>query len=259
MAKGSWGKFPHPDKAYEYAGDALKKHWARLHRGDCEPFPKDEAARDAWRAYHCGDFERAVKLGTAAGGSGLNAANKAVCIYANYLEKSDARKIALFKEVADRCEAEQARDAKNVNAYYIHAMALGRYAQSLSVAKALQEGVASKVKASIAQAIKLEPKHADAHIALGTYHAELIDKIGAMVAALTYGASKDAAVDAFTKAVKLNPDSAIARMEYANALVMLFGKARMKQAEELYAEAAKCKPADAMERLDVEAARANLE
>jgi hypothetical protein len=41
--------------------------------------------------------------------------------------------------------------------------------------------------------------------------------------------------------------------------VLLFGKDRMKEAEKLYAEAAKQKPLDAMERLDVEAAKAELE
>ena len=40
---------------------------------------------------------------------------------------------------------------------------------------------------------------------------------------------------------------------------MLFGKARMAEAEKLYQEAAACKPADAMERLDVELARSELE
>jgi hypothetical protein len=48
-------------------------------------------------------------------------------------------------------------------------------------------------------------------------------------------------------------------MEYANALAMLFGSSKLKQATALYEEAAKCKPADAMERLDVEAAKAELE
>lgn len=48
-------------------------------------------------------------------------------------------------------------------------------------------------------------------------------------------------------------------MEYANAQVMLYGKSRLKAAEALYAEAASCEPADAMERLDVEAAREELE
>ena len=45
-----------------------------------------------------------------------------------------------------------------------------------------------------------------------------------MVGGLTYGAKKDAALEHFQKALKLNPDSAIARIEYANGLVTMFGK-----------------------------------
>jgi tetratricopeptide (TPR) repeat protein len=76
---------------------------------------------------------------------------------------------------------------------------------------------------------------------------------------MTYGAKKDSALEYFQKALKLNPDSAIARVEYANGLIMLFGKGRLGDAEKLYDEAAACKPADAMERLDVELARSELE
>ena len=87
----------------------------------------------------------------------------------------------------------------------------------------------------------------------------MIDKVGGIVAGVTYGAKKDAAVEHFEKAIKLNPDSAIARIEYANGLLMLFGKARIGDAEKLYREAAAIEPADAMERLDVEHAKAELE
>jgi tetratricopeptide (TPR) repeat protein len=259
MAKASWTKFPHPDKSYQYAGEALKKAWPRLHKGDCEPYPKDAAAQEAWRLYHAGEFEAAVAAGLEAGASGMNAANKAACIYATYLEKAAPKKIAIFEAVAERCAAAIKADPKNVNAHYLHAFALGRYAQGISITKALAQGVGTKVKDSLAQAIKLEPKHADANIGMGTYHAEIIDKIGAMVGGLTYGAKKETGVECFERALKLNPDSAIARMEYANGLVMMFGKSKMKDAEKLYAEAAACKPADAMERLDVEDAKANLE
>ena len=127
------------------------------------------------------------------------------------------------------------------------------------VAKALTQGLGVKVKAALETAIRLAPKHADAHIALGAFHAEVINKVGAMVGGLTYGAKKDAAVEHYEKALKLNPDSAIARIEYANGLVMLFGESKMKHAEKLYHEAAACKAADAMERLDVELAKAELE
>ena len=63
----------------------------------------------------------------------------------------------------------------------------------------------------------------------------------------------------YKNALKLNPTSAIAMVEYANGLVMLEGDKRMKDAEALYADAAACTPLDAMERLDVEMAKAELE
>ena len=80
----------------------------------------------------------------------------------------------------------------------------------------------------------------------------MINKVGGLVAGMTYGAKKDSALEHFQKAVKLNPDSAIARIEYANGLILLFGKSRIDEATALYEAAAAMKPMDAMERLDVD-------
>jgi tetratricopeptide (TPR) repeat protein len=258
MAK-AWAKFPYPDKSFHYTAASLKKAWDRLHKGDAEPFPKNEAVVEAWIAFHAGDFQKAAQLGLDAGDDGITVANKAQAIYANYLEENEKRKLELFEEVAQRAEKLQARQPKNANAFYWQAYALGRYAQGISVAKALAQGIGGKVKAALEAAIKLAPKHADAHIALGSYHAEVIDKVGAMIGGLTYGAKKDTALKMYKEALKLNPTSAIARIEYANGLVMLEGKKALKEAEKLYAEAAECEAADAMERLDVELAREELE
>jgi tetratricopeptide (TPR) repeat protein len=254
-----WTAFPHSDKSYVYTAATLKKNWDRLHRGDCEPFSKDAGVQDAWIAYHAGEFEKAAELGLKAGTAGYNAADKATCIYANYLEQSEARKLKLYQEVAARCEELQKKEPKNVNAHYLHAYALGRYSQGISVIKALSQGLGGKVKASLEQALRLDPRHADAHIALGAYHAEIIDKVGGLIGGMTYGANKETGLAHFDKALKLNPDSAIARIEYANGMIMLLGKASMKDAEKLYLDAAKCKPMDAMERLDVELAKSELE
>ena len=129
-------------------------------------------------------------------------------------------------------------------------------AKPLGEAKALAQGIGGKVKASLDRTIKLEPKHAEAHIALGAYHAEIVSKVGGMFASLTYGASKEEAVRHFALARKLLPDSAIARIEEANGLVMLLGKSKLAEAQSLYKEAARCAPADAMQKLDAEHARA---
>ena len=217
------------------------------------------ALQSAWRAYHRGDFAAAVAEGTALGPIGANAANKAANIYATYLETDGGRKREILLQSAERAEALQAAAPDFVNAYYFHAQALGRYSQEISVVKALAQGIGGRVKASLDKAIRLEPNHADAHIALGSYHAEIVSKVGGMLASLTYGASKEEAVRHFALARKLLPDSAIARIEEANGLVMLFGKAKLAEAEKLYMEAARCKPADAMQKLDAEHAREEAE
>ena len=254
-----WAAFPYADKAYEHTAASIKKSWDRLHKGDCEPMPKDPKALDAWIAYHAGRFEEAVELGLAAGAAGLNAANKAACIYGTYLEADEKKKLKIFDDAAKRAEQQQKDDPKNANAFYLHAFALGRYAQGISIIKALKEGIGTKVKNSLDTAVKLAPKHADAHIALGAYHAEIVDSVGAMIGGLTYGVKKETGEEMFKTALKLNPETAIGRIEMANGLIMLYGKSKVKDAEKLYAEAAKYKAQDAMERLDVEQAKAELE
>jgi len=259
MAATKWKAFPHPAKAFAYAGDALKKSWDKLHRGDCEPWPKEAGAQEAWRLFHQGKFAEAVAAGLDAGPSGMNAANKAQAIYANGVEPKEAAKVALFEEVMQRAEALARSQPKNANAHYLYAYAAGRYSQRISVAKALAQGYGGKIRAALEAALKLEPKHADAHIAMGAYHAEIIDKVGALVGGLTYGAKREAGEEHFRKALKLAPDSPIAHIEMANGMVLMHGKKSLDEAARLYAKAAKMEPRDAMEALDVEAARAELE
>ncbi len=258
MAAPKIPDFPYDAAAYEHAGDALKKSWERLHRGDREPFPADPRLQAAWRAFHRGDFARAIVEGSKLKSAGATVANKAAAVAATYLVDDDKAAIRLLLEAAARADAATRASPDDANAWYMQAFVLGRYAQGVSVVKALAEGIGSKVKRALDRALSLEPRHADAHIALGLYHAEIIDKVGAL-GRITYGADAGAAVKHFEQALKLNPGSAIAHMEYANGLLMLHGSARQKQAVELYRKAAACKPADAMERLDVEQAKAELE
>jgi tetratricopeptide (TPR) repeat protein len=256
MAK--WTAFPYDNADYVYDAASLKKQWARLHAGDAEPLPKDDKVLAAWALFHAGEFQKAHEAGLKAGGAGLAVANKAQAIYANYLEKNEKTKLAMFMEVAERAEAQQAEEPKNASAYYWQAYALGRYSQGISVAKALAQGLGGKVKSALETTIKLAPKHADAHIALGAFHAEVIDKVGKLLGK-TQGADAATGLKMFKEALKLNPASAIAMVEYANGLVMLEGDKKMAEAEKLYEDAAACTPADAMERLDVEMAKAELE
>jgi len=253
-----WNPFPHAG-AYAFDADSLTRHWAALHRGDCEPLPQDAAVLQAWVLFHNGAFEQAARAGLAAGGAGITAANKATCVYANYLEPREQSRLELLLEAAGRAEAQQALDPKNPNAWYWQAYALGRYSQGISVAKALAQGLGAKVKHALEQTIRLLPQHADAHVALGAFHAEVIDKVGPLIGNLTYGARKDTGLALYREALRLNPHSAVAMTEYASGLLMLEGPGRLQEASRLYEQAAAAQALDAPQRLDVEMARLQLQ
>ncbi len=248
-----WMKFPHDQKAITYTGDALKKNWDALHKGDNEPFPKDTQLQEAWRQFHAGNFA------AAAAHAGSTVAIKATSIYATHLESKNAAKVKLYQDAMAMAVALIKSEPKNPNAHYQYAYAAGRYSQSISIIKALKEGYGGKIKTALESAIKLDPKHADAHTALGAYHAEILDKIGALVGKLTYGANKDTAVEHYEKAIKLNPGSPIAHIEYANGLLMLFGDKEEDKAVKLYEKASKIKAKDAMDVLDIAMANSELE
>ncbi len=256
MAK--WITFPQTGE-YEFDAARVKKSWNRLHLGDAESLPREDALLDAWALYHSGHFQSACVAGLKAGGAGLAVANKATCIYATYLETKEKTRLDLFLEVTKRTDVQLFANPQCASAHYWQAYAMGRYSQGISVAKALAQGLGGKIKASLETTIKLQPKHADAHVALGAFHAEVIDKVGSLIGGMTYGAKKDTGLKLFQDAVKLNPGSPIALVEYANALVMLEGDKKLADATHLYEKAAQSNPADAMERLVVDMARSELD
>ncbi len=265
MAK--WAAFPHPDKAFDYAGDQEPfpddRHLARLLKAN-PALGKDAAKiaaqlQDAWRAFHRGDFHDAYEAGVALKAIGASVAVKAGGIHATYLVPNDKEKVSRYEALARLAEKAIDDLPDEANSHYRHAFALGRYSQCISIAKALAQGIAGKVRASLDAALKLAPKHAEARTALGLYHAEIVAKVGGMLAKLTYGASAAEAEKQFREVLKLTPDSPIAWIEYGNALLLLHGTAREDDVAEAYQKASKLKPHDAMEALDVAWARDQIE
>jgi tetratricopeptide (TPR) repeat protein len=256
-ATAPWTPLPYADVP-RFDPANLLTHWPRLHAGQGLQPPAPGPLAEGWACYHSGDFERAATIGLLHGREGLALANQATAIYANYLEPREAARLALFRLVAERAAAQSHAEPDNCQALYWQAYALGRYSQGISVARALAQGLGSKVKGALERVVALQPHHADAHIALAAFHAEVIDKVGALVGRMTYGVRADAAIELFERGLQLHPDSASALMEYARGLLMLQGDARLAEATRLYEKAAALTPADARERLDVELARAGL-
>lgn len=252
-----WIAFPYDAADYRFDLDTLRERWPQLHAGDAEPLPDDERVLHAWARFHAGDFAQAVSAGLHAGAGGITVANKAQAIYAYYLERHEPTRLALLYEVAERAQSQAASAPRLAGAHFLAGYALGRYAQGLSVAAALARGYGTRVKSAFERAIQLEPRHAEAHAGLGSFHAEVIDKVGSLVGR-TQGASKDAGLALLTTALRIDPDSIAVRIAYANGLLMLEGEQRLREATALYREASEQRPRDARERLDVEVAKTAL-
>jgi tetratricopeptide (TPR) repeat protein len=263
----------------------LHERWTRLHHTDREPWPEEHllgrlaaghprlaswieshggaaavarVLQEAWQEFHAGDFARAVRLGEALWTLGASVANKAAAVDSLYSKRSAAETLSALEAAIERGTRAVAELPEHANTHYTLALVLGRYSQRISIAKALTQGLAGRVRAHLERALALEPRHAEAHLAFGLFHAEIVARLGSLAASLAYGASQREALGHFRRAHALAPGSPIVHMEFAHGLMLLDAARYRVQAQALYRDAAACEPADEMERLDVERARAGL-
>ena len=137
--------------------------------------------------------------------------------------------------------------------YFERARALGRLSQFKGILEALAEGLASRIRGDLEKTLKLKPDHAGAMVALALWHFELVQK-GWLVAA-TQGADGSRVEPLMQKAIELEPDGIIHRVEYARVLAA-WGKKEeaRKQLEKALSLPAKT----AADRYDQERARQEL-
>ncbi|MES2481193.1 MAG: hypothetical protein V4609_04275 [Pseudomonadota bacterium] len=253
----AWTPCPYRGE-HRFDPDRVVALWDRLHAGDGEPLPDNPAVLRAWAYYHEGDLQRAMMAGLAAGGAGITLANQATAVYACHLEPSEAIRQSLLLRAAERAGEQAAREPGNPNAWFWQAYCVARYCQSISVAQSVAQGLGRRVRDALHRTIELQPLHAHAHIALGLFHAEIIDKVGALIGSMTYGAKRDIGLRMIREGLRLNPGSVAMQMEAAKALLLLEGEANSEEAAQLCEQAAGREPLDALERMHVERARAEL-
>ncbi len=276
---------PAAQRAAPHGADELKARWERLHRTDREPWPdaaliaREAAAappfaewlrhygsgrklaaalQAAWGRFHAGEFRAAIEQGASLGALGACVANRAAAVESLYTQAGNAEVMELLLAAVARGEAALEVLAAHANAHYTLALVLGRYSQRISILKAITDGLAARVRAELERTLELEPQHAEAHVALGLYNAEIVNKLGGVVASLTYGASSKDSIEHFKQALKLAPHSPIVHMEYAYGLLLLDARRYREEAQALYEVAATTEPLDAMEALDVERAKRGL-
>jgi len=280
--KSGWAATP-AKAAFDFSDDRLKKAWKELHAGDGESFPDDKRAQallkaagkaapkgidaaalasalqQGWRDFHEGRFEAAFEQGQALGPIGASLATKALGVHTVHLVDDPAERLGRFETVAEIAAAAIEALPDEANSHYRRAFGLGRYSQGISIAKALKDGLAGKVRACLDRALALDAGHAEARLALAVYHAEIVNKVGGLIAGLTYGAKAAEAEKQIAQAVKLMPKSPVALLEQGNVALLLHGAKGEDAAAAAYEKAAALKPRDAMEWLDAREAAAQIE
>jgi tetratricopeptide (TPR) repeat protein len=240
--------------------DEVRAHWPRLHGGDSEPLPESPALMQAWTLYHRGDFELAHQTGLSLAehdvAGGLTVSIRALSVYATYLEPRSPQRERLLEQAQALAARLTEQAPENPNAWYLLAYALGRHSQSLSVAKSLALGLGQRTHTALERTLELNPLHADAHLALATFNAEVIDKVGEVVGAMTYGVSKASGLALYERAAELNPGSVVGMLETARGLMMLDPEHQQARADRLYQQLRVARTLDALEALVVGLANA---
>ena len=192
---------------------------------------------EARSAFAEGRFVEAAGIAETAGTSeGFALAARALAVYGHYAAPEEERK-ELFERALRMGEEAVRADSANPEAYFQSGHALGRYAQSIGTMTALRKGIGGKTREMFEATLALDPGHALAHLALGGWNADIVDRAGGLPARVMYGATRKKAVAYFERALELAPESKVVLLDYALRLPKLDKKKGRERAKELLAKA----------------------
>ena len=191
----------------------------------------------------------AAEIGEALGTSeGYALAAESLAIHGYYLAAGDEQP-ELFARAISAADEAIRLDPGNSEAHFQSAHAIGREAQTVGVMEALNRGYARRTREAAEAALRLDPDMAEAHLTLASWHAEIVNKMGGLVARVTYRATRRNALDYYEKALELAPDEIGVYLEYANGLLLLNRNRNREQARELLARGIGITPGDAYDRI----------
>lgn len=172
---------------------------------------------DAQGLLIAGDYVGAAEIAaTLESSPGFALAAQALAIQ-GYEFAPDDEKQDIFIRAMGYAEQAIALDPNNSEAHLQASHAMGRYAQTIGVLEALNEGYAERIREALDQALALDPAKTDAYISLGAWNAEIVKSAGFM-AGILYGASEEDALAAYAKALELGAELNHVHLEYAFGL-----------------------------------------
>lgn len=218
-----------------------------------------QTIEDAQAAYTEGRFLEAAEIGEALGTSeGYALATKSIAIHGFYLA-ADEEKQGLYERAMELGEMAVEADPSNPEAHYQSAHALGRYSQTIGAMTALRRGYGGRIRDLLEATLARDSTYWEANLALGGWHADIVDRAGRFMARVTYGANRGEATTNFERAMELNPGSRLVIFEYSLRMPLLKGREGRELQREMMLEASRLPLGDAYDRLIQERLLAELE
>jgi hypothetical protein len=210
--------------------------------------------QDAETLYDLGNFRAAALVAEHEGGAdALALAARCRLVRAAYLLPRD-RAIPELKEAETLARQALAADPGNVEASLDLAIALGYRARAEGYVAAYFQGLAKEAKQLIADAMQKAPDDGWAAAIAGGWNTEIVMAAGPSLAAKLYGAMASSAMQSFKRAVVLDPENPVIRLEYAKAILKLDGDDGRADAAAQLKAALKAPESDIMARMAQEQA-----
>ncbi len=208
-----------------------------------------DALAEAHAAFDAGRFlEAAERAATAGSADGLVLAARALRVHGAYLAAPEEQK-EHFQQAMQHAQAAVELAPEDPSTHVESSSAIGRYAQTIGIGEALTGGYGGKMRDALHQALELDPDNAVAQLALGSWHANVVDRTGALVGRMTFGATRKKAMEHLERALALAPNSKAVLLETGTALLVLDADKHRERALELLEAAAAIPPTNAYETL----------
>lgn len=203
---------------------------------------------EAQSAFDAGNFAHAAALARklrSAKGDAL--ASRAEMVRGEFLSEGEERLRRFNAGLADARRA-VARGPGVPEAHLAVAVGLGLVARRAGGIRAHFEGWGTQARNHIDRALAIDEGNAWAHAALGGWHLEIVHE-GGVIGAAIYGASVRVGIEAYERALTLDPDNVSIAWQYAFQLAGIDGAANSARAEELLDRLLAREPRTALETI----------
>ncbi|MYB35047.1 MAG: hypothetical protein F4X92_08000 [Gammaproteobacteria bacterium] len=199
---------------------------------------KATTLEEAETAYAEGRYLEAARMAEKAGGaSGFALAANSLNTHALYYAEKDEQS-GLFRHAMDLAERAIEIDPKSLRGHFELVRAMGKYAQGIGRVKAMNEKYAEQIREHLEFALSLDDNFADAHLALGSWHAGLVEVMGSFLAGILFGANRKDAVFHIERALDLDREGIDIHYGSANGFLALGKRKYRKKAEDLLSRVA---------------------